>query len=164
MFTMQTMWKRAAPVLALALMIVPALGAQGAQESGSLRFEKTVDYKLDQLIPLNATVGPVRVTNIRIARGSSGGGGMLDRIRPGAASETQVTLSASFDTENPREDEWVVTYTLDFLDSKGKLIDRASKSKGFEGEAGVFTLDHPILEYVLPMIDRVKVRLEARYD
>lgn len=161
---MNIMWKRAALVLALALMIVPALGAQ--EESGSLRFEKTIDYKLDQLTPLNATVGPVRVTNIRIARGSSGGGGgVLGRIRPGGgASETQVTLSASFDTENPREDEWVVTYTLDFLDSKGRLIDRASRSKGFEGEAGVFTLDHPILEYVLPMIDRVKVRLEARFD
>ncbi|HYH44188.1 MAG TPA: hypothetical protein VEG34_00750 [Thermoanaerobaculia bacterium] len=159
---MDTLLKRTALVLALALMIVPALGAQ---ESGSLRFEKTIDYKLDQLIPLNATVGPVRVTNIRISRGSSGGGGgVLGRIRPGAASETEATLSASFDTENPKEDEWVVTYTLDFFDAKGKLIDRASKSKGFEGEAGVFTLDHPILEYVLPMIDRVKVRLEARFD
>ena len=106
----------------------------------------------------------MRVANIRVSRGGSGGGGVLGRLRPGSASETQVTLSASFDTENPKEDEWVVTYTLDFLDAKGKLIDRASKSKGFEGEAAVFTLDHPILEYVLPMIDQVRVRLEARFD
>jgi hypothetical protein len=58
----------------------------------------------------------------------------------------------------------VVTYTLDFLDAKGKLIDRASGKEQFEGEADVYRLDHAILEYVLPFVDRVKVRLEAKYD
>jgi hypothetical protein len=160
---MPTPWTRAALALLLCLTFTLAALPAGAQESGSLRFEKTVDYKLDQLIPLNATVGPVKVANVRIAKGGSGSGGVLGRLR-GGSSEAQATLEASFDTENPKEDEWVVTYTLDFLDSKGRLIDRVSKSKGFEGEAAVFTLDHPILEYVLPFIDKVKVRLEARYD
>jgi len=58
----------------------------------------------------------------------------------------------------------VVTYTLEFLDRQGKLIDRASRSEGFEGEADVLRLDHSILTYVVPMIDKVKVRLEAHLD
>ncbi len=147
-------------VVAVCLAALAAAGA-AAQESGSLRFERTVDWRLDKRIPLDATVGPVRVASVEFARGG-GGGGFVGRLR--GPSETEVGLRASFDTENPSPEEWVVTYTIDFLDAKGKLIDRASGKKGFEGEAGTFRLEHAILEYVVPMIDKVKVRLEARLD
>lgn len=148
-------------LLALAAALAPA----GAQEPRSLRFEKNLSYKTDKLIDLNATVGPVRIAKVEFSQPSGGSGSIVDRLRGGGASaETHSTIRASFDAENPEEDEWVVTFTLDFLDSRGKLIDRAVGKEGLEGEAKVVEVDHQILTYVLPMIDRVEVKLEARLD
>ncbi|MGH9360819.1 MAG: hypothetical protein ACRD2T_02815 [Thermoanaerobaculia bacterium] len=150
-------------VVAAACVLAAGAGSAAAQDQGSLRFEKTVRWQLDKRIPLDATVGPVKVASVEFRKGGSGGGGgVLGRLR--GASETEASLRASFDTQNTSPEQWVVTYTLDFLDENGKLIDRASGKKGFEGEADTYHLDHAILEYVLPFIDRVKVRLEARLD
>ena len=152
-------------ILAVALAAVASIGS--AQER-SLRFEKTVDYKLGKLIDLNATVGPVRVSKVEFSQpeGGSVKDSIVGRIRGGGggSSETSATFRAAFDSENPEEDEWVVTYTLDLLDSKGKLIDRVVGSQGLEGEAKVVNVDQPTLKYVLPFVDKVKIRLEARYD
>ncbi|HBL31822.1 MAG TPA: hypothetical protein DD490_33790, partial [Acidobacteria bacterium] len=54
----------------------------------------------------------------------SGAASLADRLRGATLSETESVVRATFDAENPEEDEWVVTFTLDFLDSRGKLIDR----------------------------------------
>jgi hypothetical protein len=155
---------------AIAVSAFLLAGAASAQE-GSLRFEKTVPFERGELIRLGASVGPVRIANVELSVGSSGGGaggGIRERIMgsmPGGGDpETRTTITAAFDTENPREEEWVVTYTLDFLDSKGKLIDRATKSKGFEGEATVYHVEHSTLTYVMPFISKVRIRLEAKYD
>ena len=156
------------PGLCALLVLAAALAPAGAAEQRSLRFEKTLGYKTDKLIDLDATVGPVRIAKVEFSQPSGGGGGgsIVDRIRSGASgsSETQSTLRATFDAENPEEEEWVVTFTLDFLDSRGRLIDRAVGKEGLEGEAKVVKVDHPILTYVLPMIDRVEVKMEARLD
>ena len=160
---------RRALILAVALMAVVSIsGVQAQSQERSLRFEKTVDYQLGKLIDLNATVGPVRVSKVELSQpeGGSVKDSIVGRIRGGGggSSETQATIRAGFDSENPEEDEWVVTYTLDLLDSRGKLIDRVVKSEGLEGEAKVVNVDHAILKYVLPFVDKVKIRLEARYD
>ncbi|HKV12514.1 MAG TPA: hypothetical protein VJ725_30495 [Thermoanaerobaculia bacterium] len=139
-------------------------GAAGAQEEGSLRFEKTVAWTTGKLLDVGATVGPVRIGKVEFSNEGKGGGSIASRIRGGGASDTQTTLRASFDGENPKEDEWVVTFTLEFLDKNGKLIDRATGKEGFEGEAKTARIDHPILEYVVPMIDKVRIKLEARFD
>lgn len=156
---------RKAFILAVALMAVASISS--AQER-SLRFEKTVDYQLGKLIDLNATVGPVRVSKVEFSQpeGGSVKDSIVGRIRGGGggSSETQATFRAAFDSENPEEDEWVVTYTLDLLDGKGKLIDRIVGSEGLEGEAKVVNVDQATLKYVLPFVDKVKIRLEARYD
>lgn len=156
-------------ILAAALIAVASVsGIQAQSQERSLRFEKTVDYRLGKLIDLDATVGPVRVANVEFSQpeGGSVKDSIVGRIRGGGgvSSETQATIRAGFDSENPEEDEWVVTYTLDLLDSKGRLIDRIVKSQGLEGEAKVVNADHATLKYVLPFIDKVKIRLEARYD
>lgn len=146
-------------------LLVLAAALAGAAESRSLRFEKNVNYQTDKLINLDATVGPVRIAEVEFSQPSGGSGSIVDRIRSGGgSSETQSTLRASFDAENPEEDEWVVTFTLDFLDSKGRLIDRAVGKQGLEGESMVVKVDHQILTYVIPLIDRVEVKLEARLD
>lgn len=156
-------------ILAIAFVAVASVsGIQAQSQERSLRFEKTVDYQLGKLIELNAAVGPVKVAKVELSQPE--GGSMKDsivgRIRGGGggSSETHATIRASFDSENPEEDEWVVTYTLDLLDSQGKLIDRVVKSEGLEGEAKVVAVDHSTLRYVLPFVDKVKIRLEARYD
>ena len=153
--------------MTVALLATLAVTVASAQESRSLRFEKTVDYQLGKLIELNATVGPVRVTKVEFSQpeGGSVKDSIVGRIRGGGgSSETQATFRAGFDSENPEEDEWVVTYTLDLLDSRGKLIDRIVQSEGLEGEAKVVNVDLATLKYVLPFVDKVKIRLEARYD
>jgi hypothetical protein len=164
------MCKLASTVLSfLAVLAVtfaaPTLGA----EEGSLRFEKTVRYEVGSRIDLGALVGPVRVSSVQfenLGRGGGGGGSLVGRLRGGgsSSSDTETTLRASFDSENPRDEEWVVTYTIELLDRQGKLIDRGARNEGFEGEADTVKLDHAILEYVVPMIDRVRIRLEARLD
>lgn len=147
------------------LVVTAALAPAGAQEGRSLRFEKTIKYQTGKLIDLNATVGPVRVAKVELSQPTGGGAGsVIDRIRGGGSPETHSTIRASFDAENPEEDEWVVTFTLDFLDSRGRLIDRVVGKEGLEGEAKVVNVDHSILTYVIPMIDRVEVKLEARLD
>jgi hypothetical protein len=156
---------------ALALFALAALagtaGVAAAQE-GSLRFEKTVAFQRDRLIELGAKVGPVRIAQVQFSTESGGdGGGIGDRIRsrmPGGGGDTSTTIRASFDSENPRDQEWVVTYTLEFLDANGKLIDRVTKKESFEGEADVVKVERPILTYVLPMVSKVRIRLEAALD
>jgi hypothetical protein len=142
------------------------LGSTGlatAQE-GSLRFEKTVSWTTGKLLDLGATVGPVRIGKVEFSNEGKGGGSIASRFRGGGASDTETTLRATFDGENPKEDEWVVTFTLEFLDRNGKLIDRATGKEGFEGEAKTVRVDHAILEYVVPMIDKVRIKMEARFD
>jgi len=151
-------------LLVLTAALAPATPVS-AEEPRSLRFEKTISYRTGQLVDLGATVGPVRVAKVEFSQVSGSSSSIVDRIRSaGGPSETESILRAAFDAENPQEDEWVVTFTLDFLDSQGKLIDRAVGHEGLEGEAKVVKVDHAILTYVLPMIDKVVVRMEARLD
>ncbi len=145
------------------LGLAGAVGAGMAQE-GSLRFEKTVPWSTGKLIDLNTTVGPVRIGKVEFSNQGKGGGSISDRFRGGGASDTETILMATFDGENPKEDEWVVTFTLEFLDAKGRLIDRATGKEGFEGEAKTAKVSHAILGYVVPMIDKVRIKLEARLD
>jgi hypothetical protein len=159
----------AVALLAIVMLVSPIFTTLASAQERSLRFEKTVDWQLGKLIELNATVGPVRVGKVEFSQpeGGSVKESIVGRIRGGGgggSSETQAMVRASFDSENPGEDEWVVTYTLDLLDSKGRLIDRIVGSEGLEGEAKVVQVEQSTLKYVLPFIDKVKIRLEARFD
>jgi hypothetical protein len=159
----------AAALAPLALAALAAIGGVAAAQEGSLRFEKTVPFQSGRLIDLGARIGPVRVSQVQFSTegGGGGGGGIRERITsrmPGGGGDTSTTIRASFDSENPRDQEWVVTYTLEFLDSNGKLIDRATRKESFEGEADVVKVERPILTYVVPMIARVRIKLEAALD
>jgi hypothetical protein len=152
-----------------AVALLALVATAGTAQDGSLRFERTVAFDRGQTISLGARIGPVRVANVRfgVEEGGGSGGGIRDSILsrvPGRDPETTSVVTASFDTENPTEDEWEVTYTLDFLDRNGKLIDRGSDKEGFEGEAASHTVSHSTLKYVVPSIARVRIRLEAKYD
>ena len=57
-----------------------------------------------------------------------------------------------------------MTFTLDFLDKSEKLIDRATKKAKWEGEARPLDFDHVILQYVVPAIAQIRIKLEGRLD
>jgi hypothetical protein len=149
-------------MLAAVVAVVAASGsALGAQAE---RFEGKLPFKIDESQPLNGTVGPVKVATLKITnlgRGY-GRGGFGPKIN--TPSELTTVLRLAFDVDNPRDDDWEVTFTVELLDKSGKIIDRAAKKEHYEGEAKIFNFDHPLLEYVLPMVHEVRVTLQGRLD
>jgi hypothetical protein len=145
---------------ALALVLLPLLAAES-----SLRFEATIPFTEGKRAPLDAKVGPVRLTSATFLSSKPGSGDktLVNRIR-GGATETQSLVRLSIEAENPESAEWEVTVTVDLLDAEGKLIDRFSKTASLEGEAKTFAVDHPVLTYVLPSIAKAALRVEARLD
>jgi hypothetical protein len=145
-------------LVALALLLAPALASAQTNRS-----EKTIPYRLDQTAKLDVKVGPVMIDNVKITnmgRGFGRGGFGPKGMQP---SEGSTTLRLAFDVNNPGED-WEVTFVVEFLDKNGKVIDRATKKENWEEQAEIWNFDHPILEYVLPMVAEVKISFSGRLD
>ena len=145
-----------ATLAAVGLLAVPAATQVN-------RSERTVPFHLDQASRLEAKVGPVMIDNLTITnlgRGFGRGGFGPKGMQP---SEGSTTLRLAFDVNNPGED-WEVTFTIEFLDKAGKVIDRVTRKQGWKEEAEIYKIDHPILEYVLPLISDVKISLSGRLD
>ena len=146
-----------------ALVALSLLLASAVVPAQTNRVEKTIPYRLDQSQKLDAKVGPVMIENVKITnkgRGFGRGGFGPKGMQP---SEGSTTLRFAFDVNNPGED-WEITFTLEFLDKSGKVIDRVTKKENWEEEAEIWNFDHPILEYVLPMVADVKISLSGRLD
>jgi hypothetical protein len=144
-----------------ALVFVLALAGTAAAQTN--RFDKTFHFQIDDSTKLDAKVGPVMIDNVKVTnmgRGFGRGGFGPKGMQP---SEGSTTLRFAFDVNNPDED-WELTFTLELLDKAGKVIDRASKKGSWKEEAKVWNFDHPILEYVLPMIAEVKISMSGRLD
>jgi hypothetical protein len=136
-----------------------------AQETHQLHAERTVDFTLRKVNDLKAQVGQVRIASVELTdmgRGF-GQGGLAGRMR-GSESEASTTLRAHFLAENPTSEDWQVTFVVEFLDKNGKVIDRASKKQKWDGEAKPYDFDHQILEYVVPLIAQVRIKLEGKLD
>ncbi len=143
----------------VAMLLVMAPAAIHAQN----RFDKTFAYQVDRAETLTAVVGPVKIGTVRITnlgRGYGRGGFGLRSANP--PSELSTTLRFAFDVDNPADEEWDVTFTVELLDKAGKTIDRATKRENYEDEAKALNLEHSILEYVLPLVSDVRVTLEGR--
>jgi hypothetical protein len=156
---------RAFTIASVSCLAIGASLAALAQDS-SLRAERVVGYTTGKAIPLSAKVGPVSIQSVEFidrGRGSSPGG-LTSMMRGGSVSETSTTIRGHFLVENPSSNEWEVTFTLEFLDKSEKLIDKAVKKSTWEGEAKPFDFDHAILQYVVPSIAQVRIRLEGRLD
>jgi hypothetical protein len=151
---------------ALALLLVAPALTLTAQDT-ELRAERTVAFSpISKALPLNAKVGPVLVQTIQfLDRGrATGGSGVGGLMRTAPASEASSTLNVRFMAENPSPDEWAVTFTVEFLDKSGKVIDRVTKRSTWEGEARPYEFDHVLLQYVVPLIADVRIRFEAKLD
>jgi hypothetical protein len=150
----------------LAAAAVVALTTALAAQDSSLRAERTVDYKTTKAFDLSAKVGPVRIQSAEFSNlgRNYGRGGIGGRMRGGSESEVSTTLRTHFLAENPSSDEWEVTFTIEYLDKAGKVIERVTKKSSWEGEAKPYDFDHEILEYVVPMIAQVRIKMEGRLD
>jgi hypothetical protein len=145
-------------LLALAFLFAPALAS--AQTN---RIEKTIPYRLDQSTKLDAKVGPVAIDNVKLTnmgRGFGRGGFGPKGLQP---SEGSTTLRMAFDVNNPDED-WELTFTVEFLDKAGKVVDRVTKKGSWKEEAEIWNFDHPILEYALPFVTDLKLSISGRVD
>lgn len=150
----------------LALVMFVFGTAVVSAEEGRLRFKKTIGFKLDTTVELGATVGPLHVDGVKFENRGVGTtkSKIFGVLRRSGSADTTITLRCAFEVENPKKDEWDLTATLEFLDSDGELIDCVRSSRDFEGEADTWTIDHTILSYVIPLIDEVKIQLQAEAD
>jgi hypothetical protein len=140
-----------AALFCLTPLTTPRLTAATAalQETHSLHAERTVDFQTRKVFDLKAQVGQVRIAG---------------RMRPGSDSEASTTIRAHFLAENPTSEDWQVSFIVEFLDKNGKVIDRATKKQKWDGEAKPYDFDHQILEYVVPLIAQVRIKLEGKLD
>ena len=149
---------RAVSIAALVLVLLPLSAAAQVEH-----FDKRVPFAFDQLRAIDATVGPVHVTNLKITDlGRGYGRGSFLKLPP--PSELSTTLRLAFDIDNPKSTDWSISVTVEFLDRTGTVIDRVTKKKNYESETAVLTIEHPLLEYVVPMITDVRVILGGRPD
>jgi hypothetical protein len=150
-------------IAAFALVAVATgLAAASLRQDTSLRAERTVSFATGKAIMLNAKVGPVLVQSVEFSdRGRTTSGLPGLRVTP---SESSTLLRGHFIAENPSADEWEVTFTVEFRDQDGKVIDRAVKRSTWEGEAKPYDFDHVLLAYVIPLIANVRITLEGRLD
>ena len=126
-----------------------------------------MDYTPGKPAALDARVGPVNVQTVEFSdRGRPAGPSLAIRIAGGAGSDPEYTtvIRSHFMVENPTADEWEVTFTVEFLDKSGKVIDRATRKSSWEGRAKPLDIDHSLLTFVVPSIAQVRVRLDARLD
>ena len=157
-----TVARALATVVLAATSIVSGTPSARWQES-SLRAERTVDYKPGQAATLGAKVGAVNIQTVEFSE-RRGAASFSTRIPAGSGSDTTTAIRAHILAENPTGADWEVTFTLEFLDKDGQLIDHASKKSSWEGEAKAIDVDHPLLTYVVPLIDKVRIRMEAKLD
>ena len=144
------------------VLMTAATASRAREQDTSLRAERTVSYAMGKSIALNAKVGPVSVQSVEFSdRGRVPIGLPGMRTTP---PETSTVLRGHFVVENPSADEWEVTFTVEFRDKAGKVIDRVVKKAKWEGEAKPYDVDHPILAYVVPLIAEVRITLEGRLD
>ncbi len=136
-----------------------SLSAQGD------RAERTLPFKIDATHTLAATLGPVSVTTLKITnlgRGY-GRGGLVSRVTA-PASELSTTIRFAFDLNNPRDEDWQVTFTIELLDKAGKLIDRQVGRENVEGQKKTFNFEYPLLEYALPAVTDFRLTMAAKID
>lgn len=146
------------------LSVAMAAGAVGAQDS-RLRAERTVDYRAGRALGVNATVGPVHVSTIEFSDlGRAYGQARIVGIRVGPDSEASTTLRARILAENPTTDEWAVTFGIELLDKDGAVIEKITKRSTWEGESKPYEIEHPLLSYVVPLIAKVRITMEAKLD
>ena len=88
----------------------------------------------------------------------------MGRLRVGNDSQASTLLKGRIHAENPSADEWAVTFTIEFLDKGGAVVDKITKRSTWEGEVNTYEFEHPVLAYTVSLIERVRITMEAKLD
>jgi hypothetical protein len=145
-------------------LCMAATVAWAAQDTHSLSAERSFDFRTGKVFDLAVQIGQVKIASVEfpnLGRGY-GQGGFAPRVR-GSDSEASTTIRAHVLAENPTTEKWEVSFILEFLDKNGKLIDRVTKKSKWDHEAKPYDLDHELLDYVVPMIAQVRIKLEGKH-
>lgn len=149
--------------LLAAVLAVVVVTVSGQERTG--RFTQTVPFTLPKTVSLNAVVGPVKITTLDLTdlgRGYSAGN-IAARMRGNSsASEVSTTVRSVLAVDNPTRDEWELTLTFEFLDKNGKVVDKLTKKNEYDDETAKWTIEHPLLEYVVPLITQIRVTIDGR--
>lgn len=141
---------------ALALLAMPV----AAQDN---RTDQTVPFELTKTHPLTTVAGPVKVKSLTMTNLGKGYAKTVLGVRTAAApSELTTTVRLVLDVENPVKEDWDVTFTVEFMDKAGKVVDRTSKKENYDDETAKMTFEQPLLEYVVPMISDVRITVIGR--
>src|SRR5688572_10291261 len=143
-------------VAALALLSMPL----AAQDN---RSDQSVPLEFGKAHALTTVAGPVKIKSLTMTNLGKGYARTVLGVRTTSApSELTTTARLVFDVENPVEEDWEVTFTVEFMDKAGKVVDRTSKKENYEEETAKMTIEQPLLEYVIPLITDVRVSVIGR--
>ena len=141
---------------AIALVVMPL----AAQDS---KTDQSVPLEFGKPHTLTTVAGPVKVKALTMTNLGKGYARSVLGVRTALPpSELSTTVRLVFDVENATKEEWDVTFTVEFMDKAGKVVDRTSKKENYDNESAKLTMEHPLLEYVLPMISDVRVTVLGR--
>jgi len=144
-----------ATVAAFALVVMPLV----AQD----KTDQSLPFAFDKAHALTTVAGPVKVKTVTMTNLGKGYARTVLGVRtPAPASELSTTVRLVFEVENPVREDWDVTFTVEFLDKAGKVVDRTSKKENYDNETAKMTIEQPLLEYVIPLISDVRVTLMGR--
>jgi hypothetical protein len=143
-------------VAALALLSMPL----AAQDN---RSDQSVPLEFGKAHALTTVAGPVKIKSLTMANLGKGYARTVFGVRTTAApSELTTTVRLVLDVDNPVEEDWEVTFTVEFMDKAGKVVDRTSKKENYDDETAKMTFEHPLLEYVVPLISDVRITVLGR--
>jgi len=149
--------QRACVILAALALLAMPLAAQSDRSDQSVPLDFTKPH------PLTTVAGPVKVKSLTMTNLGKGYARTVLGVRTAAApSELTTTVRLVFDVENPVKEDWEVTFTVEFMDKAGKVVDRTSKKENYDDETAKMTFEQPLLEYVVPMISDVRVTVIGR--
>ena len=141
---------------AIALVVMPL----AAQDS---KTDQSVPLEFGKPHTLTTVAGPVKVKTLTMTNLGKGYARSVLGVRTALPpSELSTTVRLVFDVENATKEEWDVTFTVEFIDKAGKVVDRTSKKENYDNESTKLTMEYPLLEYVLPMISDVRVTVLGR--
>ena len=143
--------------LSLLAMLVTPLAAQ------ENRTDQSVPLEFGKPYALTTVAGPVKVKTLTMTNLGRGYAKTVLGVRTTASSsDLTTTFRLVLDVENPVEEDWDVTFTVEFMDKAGKVIDRTSKRENYDHETAKMTIEHPLLEYVVPLVSEVRVTVQGR--
>jgi hypothetical protein len=146
------------------LLLFAAMPAEAQERTA--RFQRSVEFSAPKTVKLDATVGPVKITTLEFADLGRGytGSGIGARVRGGNDSEASTTVRSRFTVDNPSNEEWRLTLSLEFLDKNGKVVDKLTRQNDYDDETATWNIEHPLLEYVMPLISQVRITIQGRVN